>query len=472
MGNDMDDILRLSALELSAELEARRIGAEELMRATLKRIAAVNPDVNAIVALRDETALVAAARAADNTPRTGWLHGIPMAIKNLLATKDIPTSWGSPLFADFVPTADELPVKRIKAAGAILIGKTNTPEFGLGSHSYNPVHGVTRNPYDLSRSAGGSSGGAGVALATRMLSVADGSDMMGSLRNPAAWNNVYGMRPSHGLVPGDPVGDMILHPLSTLGPMARTPRDLVALLETMAGPDPLQPDGAAFVAGWVTDDLSGKRIGWLGDWGGAYAMEAGILDLCDGALRKLEDLGASVEPVAPLFPADAIWDSWVALRALSQVTRKEEFYADPEKRALLKPEQVWEFETGIALTGADIRRASAIRSDWYRAAARALQSYDALVLPSAQVWPFPAEWHWPKEIAGRTMDTYHRWMEVVIPVSLIGLPAVALPAGFGENGLAGGIQLIGARGNDEKLLAMAQTWHDATNWPDARPPAI
>ncbi len=467
----MDDLMRLSALELSATLAKGSVGAVEVMRATLERIAAVNPALNAVVSLRDEDTLLAAAAAADAAPREGWLHGIPMAVKDLVATRGIRTTWGSPLYSDHVPASDELLARRLRDAGAILIGKTNTPEFGLGSHSYNPVHGVTCNPYDPVRAAGGSSGGAGAALAARMVCVADGSDMMGSLRNPAAWNNVYGMRPTFGLVPSDGVGEMFLHPLSTQGPMARCPRDLAALLSVMAGPDPAQPVGAAFKADDLSGGVAGRRIGWLGDWGGAYAMEPGLLDRAVVALNKLEELGAVVSPVAPPMAACRIWDSWVALRAWAMAGAHGTLLDDPSRRDRLKPELVWEIETGRALSNTAILQASAARSDWFRAAARLFRDFDALVLPSAQVWPFPAEWHWPQDIAGRSMETYHRWMEVVVPVSLIGLPAVNLPAGFGENGLPAGIQLFGPRGADLALLKMAHAYHEATDWPGARPPA-
>ena len=468
----MGDILDLSAVELSERIGSGALKPSELMRATLDRITQVNGAVNAIVSLRDADALMAEARAADAAPRKGWLHGIPMAVKDLVATKGIVTTWGSPAFADHVPEADDLLAQRLRDAGAILIGKSNVPEFGLGSHSYNPVFGVTRTPYDLARSAGGSSGGAGAALATRMVSVADGSDMMGSLRNPAAWNNVYGMRPSHGLVPMDPVGEMILHPLATLGPMARCPTDLAALLETLAGPDDLQPLGAEFVAGDLGLDLNGKRIGWLGDWGGAYAMEPGILPLCEAALEVFAAQGAEVVPLDPIFPAADIWDAWLGLRAWAINHKLGEIYDDPARKHMLKPEAIWEIETGRALSNAEILRLSGLRSAWYRAAATSLQQFDALVLPTAQVWPFPAEWDWPKEINGRAMDTYHRWMEVVIPVSLLGLPAVNLPVGFSDQGLPMGMQIFGPSGADRRMLQIAQSYHAQTDWPGQHPPAL
>lgn len=475
----MDDLMNRDACTLSSMLEARQISAAELMRATLDQIARVNPGINAVVSLRDPDALMAEAKAADNAPRKGWLHGIPLAVKDLADVAGIPTSMGSPAFADFVPKADCGVVARMRAAGGLFIGKTNTPEFGLGSHTFNPVHGATLNPYDATRTVGGSSGGAAAALAARMIAVTDGSDMMGSLRNPAGWCNVYGMRPSWGRVPADPVGDTFMHPLATLGPMARTPRDMAAMLEVQAGPDSRVPFGlpkAGYLEG-IDADVTGRRIGYLADWGGAYAMEAGVLDLVGGAVQGFTDLGCTVEAVDAPFSAAEIWESWLTLRAFANAGRLDPLYSDPAKRKLLKPEAVWEIETGRALTPMQIQRASVIRSRWYACAADLFDTYDALVLPSAQVWPFAVELDWPKAIAGQPMDTYHRWMEVVIPVSLIGLPAICVPAGFGAAGMPGaglpmGMQLFGRHGDDAGLLQLAQAWHRATDWPNRMPPKL
>jgi amidase len=469
----MDDILNRNALDISAALGAGEISAVELMQATLARIDATNPSVNAIVAMPDADTLLAAAHAADAAPCKGWLHGIPVAVKDLANVAGLRTSWGSPLFKDFVAPADDLAIGRMRDAGALFIGKTNTPEFGLGSHTFNPVHGTTRNPYDLNRSAGGSSGGAGVALAMRQVCVADGSDMMGSLRNPAGWNNVYGHRPTWGLVPNDPVGDVYMHPLATLGPMARSPRDLAALLETQSGRDPRMPlsrDAGPLIPA-PGDHLRGARLGWLGDWGGAWPMEAGVIATCEAALVQMQGLGAHVDPLPAPFPAAEIWQSWLGLRAFANAARLGVFYHDPVKRAGLKPDAVWEIETGLALNAPDILALSAMRSRWYQVAAKLFETYDALILPTAQVWPFPVEWVSPPAIAGRAMDTYHRWMEVVVPAALIGLPVTAVPAGFGAAGLPMGLQIIGPTGSDARLLQLAQHWHQATDWPNLRRPA-
>ena len=307
-----------------------------------------------------------------------------------------------------------------------------------------------------------------------MVPVADGSDMMGSLRNPAAFCNVYGFRPTWGLVPADAQGDTFLATLATEGPMARSVEDIANLLQIMAGANPEVPFGRETqpYADRLTADLRGKRIGWLGDWGGAYRTEPGILQLCETALSVFEDQGASVEHLPPPFPATDLWQSWITLRAMLNAGAKGDLYADPARRAQLKAETRWEVEQGLTLSAAAVHAASVTRSRWYATAARLFQTYDALVLPSAQVWPFPAEWRWPRAINGQAMDTYHRWMEVVIPVSLAGLPALALPAGFGAEGLPMGMQMFGPTGADARILALGQAYHLATDWPAKRPPLL
>ncbi|MEM5519267.1 amidase [Sulfitobacter sp. AS59] len=466
------DILNMGALAQSEALAEGSLTAVALMEATLARIEAVNRQVNAIVSLRSADVLMAEARAADAAPRSGWLHGIPMAIKDLADAKGLPTSMGSPLFAGTVAQKDSVVVGRLRAAGAIIIGKTNTPEFGLGSHTFNPVHGATCNPYDLAKSAGGSSGGAAAALACGMVSVADGSDMMGSLRNPAGWNNVYGMRPSWGTVPGEPEGDMFLHQLSTSGPMARTPRDLAALLDTMTGADPRQPLGTSPDATLpqIGGQTAGLKIGWLGDWGGAFPYADGITALSEAALEQFGDLGHEVSDVPPPFDAAAMWDAWITLRSFAVAGGLGALFEDADQRQHLKPAALWEVERGLALSARDVQRASEVRSAWYRAAADLFNTVDVLVLPSAQLWPFAVEDVHPTEIAGQRMDTYHRWMQVVVPASLIGLPVVNIPAGFGAAGLPAGLQLIGRPGSDAQLLGLAQHWQEATHWPQRRRP--
>ena len=467
------DLAKQSAQALVSAMQNGSLSAVDLMDATYDQIEIWNPHVNALVSLLDRSAAIALARAADQGPRRGALHGLPIAVKDLANAKGFPTSMGSPLFKDTAPLgADDLMVARMRAAGALIIGKSNTPEFGLGSHTVNPVHGPTRNPWDLTKSAGGSSGGAAVALATGMLALADGSDMMGSLRNPAGWNGVYGLRPTWGAVPSEPESDGFLHQLATLGPMARTPQDLALLLSVQSGPDRRQPYGIDLPRGRPKGER--LRIGWIGDWGGAYPMEPGILETCEQALEILSTLGHGVEPCDPGFGTEALWSSWTTLRSW-QVAAKLAPAADhPGTAALLNEQAQWEVARGRALSALDVHAASAIRAQWFTQVMQLFERYDVLALPTAQCWPFDIDRTWPTEIAGREMDTYHRWMEVVVPASLIGLPALAVPAGHGAQGhaksLPTGLQLIGPRGSDFALIALAETFHAEAPWTEMRPP--
>lgn len=469
----MSDFLDWDAVDLIAALRGGSLSAESVMQATLARIAERNLAVNAIVDLRADEDLLAEARAADAVPETnrGKLHGLPMAIKALAHVKGTRNTEGSPLYADRISEEDSRFVALMREEGAIFIGKTNVPEFGLGSHSYNPVHGVTRNPYGHEFTAGGSSGGAAVALATGMVALADGSDMMGSLRNPAGWNSVYGFRPSWGVVPREAGSESHWQQLSTIGPMARSPRDMAVMLDVMAQPE----DGVPFnmpAQDWdIPDagDIEGRRIGWLGDWGGAMPMEAGVLELCCAGCDVLAGLGALVSDLEAPFDAEAMFQSWADLRSFALAGELAPLYEDAEKRDRLKPEAQWEVKRGMEMAAMELHRATKVRSAWFAAAAAMFEAVDAVVLPVAQCWPFPAEWDWPKEIAGVEMDTYHRWMQVMVPASLLGLPAVSVPVGLGDNGLPMGMQIIGAKGADRTVLEIAQAYHKATDWPGKRP---
>lgn len=316
------DIVALDAVALSQAIHTRKLSCVEVMAAFLDQIEWLNPRVNAIVAQRErgdllkEAALLDAEFAAGHS--RGWMHGFPQAIKDLAAAKGFATTQGSPLFKDIIAQTDAIFVERMKAAGSIIIGKTNTPEFGLGSQTYNPVFGATRNAYDQSKTSGGSSGGAAVALALRMLPVADGSDHAGSLRNPAAFNNVLGLRPSYGRVLSG-TDEVFIPQLGVAGPMARKVRDLAALLAVQSGYDPrvpmsLREDPAAFL-GPLERDVAGLRIGWLGDLGGHLPMEEGVLSLCRQGLAAFEGMGAIVEDVALGFDPESIWQAWLTLRA-------------------------------------------------------------------------------------------------------------------------------------------------------------
>ena len=472
-------IVMLDAVPLAHAIRSRQVSCVEVMAAYLDHIAALNPKVNAIVALQERSALLAQARERDSQLARGEpmgpLHGLPIAVKDLTPVKGMPMAMGSPILKDFIPPADGIMVERLRQAGAILIGKTNTPEFGLGSHTYNPVYGVTRNPYDLTRSAGGSSGGAAVALALRMLPVADGSDYGGSLRNPAGWNNVFGFRTSYGVVPPD-ARDAFLPSMGVLGPMARNIADLAMLLSVQAGHDPRAPlsmpgDGARF-AGRLERDFKGKRIAWAGDFKGVLPYEPGVLDLCRDALETFEAMGCIVEEAHPDFSIEAVWRAWLKLRAWQSGSALLAWYEDPAKRALMKPEAVFEVESGLKLSAFDITAASVVRTEWYQAVRKFFATYDYFILPTAQLFPFAVELDWPREIAGRKMETYHEWMKGVLPVTMAGCPALAAPVGFDARGLPMGIQIVGPNQADLACLQLAYAYDTATAWATRRPPPL
>ena len=479
-GKAPNEIVTADALQLSDWIRRRHVSCVEVMGAYLDHIAQINPKVNAIVSLRDRDDVLKEAKERDlmleRGQYMGWLHGIPQAPKDLAATVGIATTMGSPIFRNYVPKNDAIVVERARKAGAILIGKTNTPEFGMGSVTYNPVFGTTLNAYDQRRNAGGSSGGAAVALATRMLPVADGSDMMGSLRNPAGYNNIFGFRPSQGRVPAGPAGEVFFQQLGYEGPMARTVTDLALLLSVQAGFDPRAPlsikeDPSAF-ARPLKRDFKGTRIAWMGDYRGYLPMERGVLDLCQTAMKDFGAVGCIVEEAVPNFSMELLWQTWLTLRHFTMAGIGGGLYADPAKRALMKPEALWETEGGLSLKGEQVWQASVQRSAWYAALLAMFEKYDYLALPSAQVFPFDASLHWAKEIAGRTMDTYHRWMEVVIGATLAGLPVISVPAGFNQDGLPMGIQIIGKPQADLDVLQLAFAYEQATQWVSKRKPSL
>ena len=479
-------IVEMPAWELSRQIHAKTISCAEVMEAYLDHIDRVNPKVNALVALQDREKLMRQAREKDAAlaagKSDGWMHGFPQAIKDLEETEGIPTTYGSPIFKNNVPQSDNLTVRRIKKAGAVVIGKANTPEFGLGSHTYNTVYGATANPYDVTRSAGGSSGGTACALAMHMQAVADGSDFMGSLRNPAGWCNVYGYRPSWGCVPS-PSLELFMNQFAVRGPMGRTVPDLALLLATLAGydidiPASLERDAALAkltpenVCDGLNADHKGRKVAWLGDWNGYLPMEAGVLSLCEDALKTFSSLGVSVESIDPPLDPRVFWEEiWLPLRHFGAVYLKP-LYDDPEKRKLMKPEAVYEYEGSLKYDAQAIYAASEKRSAWYRTLVKLFGKYDYLAVPTAQVFAFDRTMTWPKEIAGRKMDTYHRWMEVVTHWTMAGLPVVAVPAGFNPAGLSMGIQIVGRPRGDFDLLRLAWAWERAGHRVDARRPGL
>ena len=475
--NDLPaDLTSMSASVLSAAIRQQHVSCKEVMQAYLGRIHKHNPVYNAIVSLRDDDELIAEAEAADRDLAQGnyrgWMHGMPHAVKDLANVKGLPTSSGSPIFAGQVAEEDELMVSRLRAQGPIFIGKTNTPEFGMGSQSYNPVFGATGSAYNPALTAGGSSGGAASGLGTHMLPAADGSDMMGSLRNPAAFNNVIGFRPTFGRVPEGGTGDLFYLQLSVAGPMGRNTEDTIRLLTTQAGDnarDPLAlrdelPDAESF----KPTNLEGLRIAWMGDYDGYLETEAGVLELCEQSLTQLTDYGVIVEPCKPNFDMDRLWSTWLTLRHWRRHTMYP-LYNDPARRAQLKPEAIWEIEGSFNKTSTDIFEAAVARSEWFRVVHALLDEYDFLVLPTSQVFPFSKDVHWPDTINDREMDTYHRWMEVVIGGSLASVPVINVPVGFDQTGRPMGMQVIGRFGEDQRVLEFALAYEAVTDYLDTPP---
>ncbi len=481
MLHSSQNINEFGALDLSRALHTQQFSCRELMLATLAQLDRLNPGSHAVVSRVDSDALLAQADLRDaqlaRGESMGWMHGIPQAIKDLANVQGLRTTLGSPLMKDFVASEDGLMAQRMKAAGAIVIGKTNTPEFGLGSHTFNEVFGPTRNAWDPSKSAGGSSGGAAVALAQRMLPVADGSDFMGSLRNPAGWNHVFGLRPSQGRVPMSPAQDVFMAQLATEGPMGRHVRDVAMLLSTQAGAHPSSPlsltDDPAVFAGALDMDPQGHRIGWLGDLRGYLPMESGILEVCESALKSFSGMGCSVDEAALGMPPEQIWQAWLVWRQALVGPRIAPFLINPANRAHIKAEALWEYDQSLTLTGAQLMSASASRTRFYLSMLQLFEKFDVLAIPVAQVWPFDVSLRWPQNVAGRTMDTYHRWMEVVIYATLAGLPSISVPAGFGANGLPMGLALIGKPQGDWDLLKLAHAYEMANQDLIAkRPPGV
>ena len=337
------------------------------------------------------------------------------------------------------------------------------------------MFGVTRNPYDLTKTAGGSSGGAAVSLATRMLPVADGSDFMGSLRNPAAWCNVFGMRPSQGRVPMWPVTDSYISQLGTEGPMARTVQDLAKLLTTQAGPDPRCPlaltDSVDFSRSLDGLECNNVKIGWLDDLSGYLAFENGISGVCEQALKRFEGMGCRVTPAVLGYAPEKVWDAWLVWRRALAGARIAPFLVNPKNREHIKAEALWEHDQSTQLTGSELMRASVQRTAFYQHLLRIFEQYDFLALPSAQVWPFDVAMRWPQHINGVQMDTYHRWMEVTIYATFAGLPAISIPAGFNEHGLPMGLQIIGKPQADLAVLQLATAYEQTAQEVLTRQPA-
>ncbi len=469
-----NDLCFESAVELAEGIRSRTISAREVMQAHLDQISRVNPKVNAIVTrISDDDALAladAADRAVANGEPLGPLHGLPIAHKDLVPTKGIRTTFGSPIHKDFVPDQDALIVERLKQAGALTIGKTNTPEFGAGSQTFNPVFGATLNPYDTTKTCGGSSGGAAVSLACGMLPIADGSDTGGSLRNPANFNNIVGFRVSPGRVPAWPTR-LLWWTLSTQGPMARNVRDVALMLSAIAGPDPRSPlsieqPGELFRQP-LERNFSGVRIAWSPDLGG-LPVDPRVTNVLESQRHVFSDIGCEVEAVTPdLTDADEIF---LVLRAFNFALA----YGDLLKthRDQIKDTIIWNTEEGMKLTGPQVAEAMAKQTDLYQRLREFLNTYEYLICPVNQVPPFDVNQPYPTEINGVKMENYISWMRSAYYISSTGLPAISVPCGFTPEGLPVGVQIVGRHHNDFGVLQLAYAFEQATKVGQRRPPVV
>ncbi|MBA3340176.1 MAG: amidase [Geodermatophilaceae bacterium] len=469
-----DELVFRSARDLAAAIRARELSARSVMVAHLDQIERLNPAVNAIVSLDRERAL-AGADAADRQlaagAAVGVLHGLPMAHKDTHLTAGIRTTFGSPVHADFVPDKDELIIERLHGAGVVTMGKTNVPEFAAGSHTFNPVFGATGNAFDPTRSAGGSSGGAAVALALGFQPLADGGDMGGSLRNPAAWNNVVGLRPSPGRVPSYP-NTVGWATMAVQGPMARTVADTALMLSVIAGPDPrspiaLQTPGSTYDSA-LERDLTGLRLAWSPDLGGQFAVEAEILSVLTTSLRAFEEAGAVVESATPkMSGAEEVFRT---LRAWQfQLTLNDLMRQNGDR---VKPSLADNIVQGQVLSGPDVGRAEVLHTALFHRVREFFQTYDALLLPVTQVSPFPIEEEYPTEINGIEQPDYLAWMRSAYLISATGSPALSVPAGFTASGLPVGLQIVGPHHADLLVLQLGHAFEQATGYGLRRPPLV
>jgi len=469
------DLCFTPAVELARLYRARKTSPPEVMQTVLARIDALNPVVNAYVTVARESALAEARRATQTLRRRTSLpplHGIPVSIKDLNATKGIRTTWGSVLFKDYVPAEDDLVVERLKAAGAIVVGKTNTPEFGAGGNTFNALFGATRNPWNTALSSGGSSGGAAVAVACGMGPIAQGTDLGGSVRVPASFCGVLGLRPTPGLVPAYPKM-LAWDTLSVTGPLARTVRDVALMLAALAGPDDRAPisyevDTSHFARAVKAPSIKGWRIAWAPDLQGVLPVDGAVARVVEDATRVFRSLGAKVEAASPDF--SAMKEIVRGTRALTMTALEIEKV--PGWRERLQKDLVRDIDQGLTRSAQDVARAEVLRSALWHRVREFMATRDLLVLPTVAILPFPVEQLYPTEINGKTLDDYTEWFYLTYAMTLTGLPAMSVPCGFTPSGLPVGLQIVGRRRQDAAVLRAAAALEAAAPWGSRIPPVV
>ena len=466
-----------SISEIISLIQSKKVSVKEVVEFYLERIRKYNPTLNAIVLQRDEKKIVDEANSIDKSgiDKNKPLIGLPIACKDLFDIEGFPSTYGYLDFKNNIAKKNSIIVDRLKKSGAIIIGKTNTAELGIGGHTTNRLFGPTSNPYNISKSAAGSSGGAGAAVAAGLLPFADGTDMMGSCRAPAAYANIYGFRPTTGLIPTDRSNEKRLDNfpvLTTPGCFAKTPQDMSILLDCIVGKDSTDPFSISLNSSFKENfnnktNFSNFRVCWLSDLNGEYNFENGIIEMCENQLKNLNNYKLEIEPLKSNITSNDLWESWNILRAKSIFDDIVSMKIDDINK--MTQQAIWEFEKGKKIEKEDIDGALKQKISCQNEIEKLFQKYDFLILPSAQVFPFDKNLQYPDKINEKKLDTYHRWIEVFIMSSLLDLPTITVPIGFNDDGLPMGMQIIAKKFNDLQLLAFAKQYEECFNFSKIRP---
>ena len=464
----------LSVEEIQNNIKSREISIKEVIEYYLDRIDKFNPYLNAIILQKDRELIMQEAISKDNAREIDKpLNGLPLAIKDLTDVVGFKTTYGFPGSKNNQPKKNSLFVNRLIDKGAIIIGKTNTAELGVGGHTINRLFGPTSNAYDLSKSAAGSSGGASSAVASGLLPFADGTDQMGSCRGPAAYANIYGFRPTPGLIAADRQGQNLHIPiLTTPGCFARNPRDMSILLDEIVGRNPVDKFSFDLDSSFKKQKISEKefssfKIGWLSNMNGDYIVEKDILEICEAKLKDLEKINLKIETLKPKINTNILWKSWTSLRSKS--IYEDTLAMNISDISTMTYQAIWEYNKGKEITSEELQLALDQKQKCLNQINLIFEKFDFLVLPSAQIFPFDKNLQFPKNINGKTLDTYHRWLEVFILSSLLELPSITIPVGFNKDDMPMGMQIVGKNKDDLKLFSFASKYEDIFNFSKIKP---